>query len=381
MIFKFLLLAACAFNAQANPVASIPAPNIQTPNIEAKSFVLRDFNSNAILVENRSREQIEPASLTKVMTAYLAFEAVQQKKLSLTQALPISERAWKTEGSKMFVEPSIPVTVDELLHGLIIQSGNDAAIALAEGIAGSEENFAILMNQKALALGMTQTHFMNPTGLPNPEHYTTAYDLSILADALITHFPADYKRLYSQKEFTYNKITQPNRNRLLWLDPYVDGMKTGHTDSAGYCLIASSKRGESRLISVVVGTTSDTARTIESQKLLNYGTQFFDTHLVYKANQIISQQKIWKGDQDTLKLTVKQPVYFTMPKGQFSQVKASMRLAQPLLAPVKTNQTVGEITFTLNGQVIRTVPLVAAHDVGRGNVFSRMLDQIRMLAN
>lgn len=358
--------------------ALLPASNTPPPLLEAKAYVLRDFNSGAVLASNEPRMRVEPASLTKVMTAYLTFEAVQQGRLSLTQALPVSEKAWRAEGSKMFIEPNIPVTVDELLHGLIIQSGNDAAITLAENIAGSEEQFAFLMNEKAKVLGMQHTHFMNATGLPHPEHYTTAYDLSILATALIKHFPQDYARLYSMKEYTYNKITQANRNRLLFQDPSVDGMKTGHTDTAGYCLIASAKRNDFRLVSVVLGTASEVARASESQKLLNFGYQFFESHLVYQKGQIITQARIWQGDQPQLKLTVAEPLYFTLPRGQYAKLKAHLQLAKPVVAPVAINQVVAKLQFSLDGKVIRIVPVVAGNTVQKGNIFARLTDRIRM---
>ncbi|HEY0906685.1 MAG TPA: D-alanyl-D-alanine carboxypeptidase family protein [Methylophilus sp.] len=354
------------------------AADVPTPTLAARAFVLRDANTGNLLATSNPDMQVEPASLTKVMTAYLAFEAVKQKRLSLSQTLPVSMKAWKVEGSKMFIDTTMTVTVDELLHGLIIQSGNDAAITLAEGIAGSEELFAALMNKKAVALGMTSTHYVNATGLPDPTHLTTARDLSILANALIRDYPQDYKRLYSQKQYTYNKITQPNRNRLLFIDPTVDGMKTGHTESAGYCLISSAKRDDFRLISVVLGTASDNVRAAESQKLLNYGFQFYESKKVYEAGKTISRQKVWKGTSDMVDVTVSKPVYFTMPRGQYANMKASQRLNKPLVAPLQAGQTVGSLEFSLNGKVVRSVPLVAAQAVEQSNIFARMIDQVRL---
>ena len=253
--------------------AQIPPP----PSLAVKAYLLKDFNSGHIIATQNSDMRVDPASLTKIMTAYLSFKAVKNGHLQLTQTLPVSLLAWKVEGSKMFIEPNKPVTVDELLHGMIIQSGNDASIALAEGIASTEPLFADMMNKEALRLGMKNTHYMNATGLPDPQHYTTAADLALLATALIHDFPAEYQRLYSTKEYRNNNITQPNRNRLLWLDPSVDGMKTGHTESAGYCLISSAKRDGVRRLSVVLGAATDADRATESQKLLNYGFQFFDS--------------------------------------------------------------------------------------------------------
>ncbi|HSI28849.1 MAG TPA: D-alanyl-D-alanine carboxypeptidase family protein [Methylophilus sp.] len=352
--------------------------NVPSPTLAAKAFVLRDANTGGLLAASNPDMPVEPASLTKVMTAYLAFEAVKQKRLSLTQTLPVSHKAWKVEGSKMFIDTTMTVTVDELLHGLIIQSGNDASITLAEGIAGSEELFATLMNKKAVALGMKNSHFVNSTGLPDPTHTTTARDLSILANALIRDYPKDYARLYSQKSYTYNKITQPNRNRLLFLDPTVDGMKTGHTESAGYCLISSAKRNDFRLISVVLGTTSDNVRAAESQKLLNFGFQFFESKLIYPAAKAITRQKVWKGKESEVDLTVARPVYLTLPQGEYANMKANVRIAKPLEAPLKAQQTVGKIEFTLNNQVVHSVPLVTMQSVEASNIFSRMIDQVRL---
>ncbi len=378
-MLRSILFSVLLINIQlAQAGVAMLASNVPSPLLEAKAYVLRDFNSGAVLASSEPSMRVEPASLTKVMTAYLTFEAVQQGRLALTQALPVSEKAWRAEGSKMFIEPNVPVTVDELLHGLIIQSGNDAAITLAENIAGNEEQFAFLMNEKARMLGMQHTHFMNATGLPHPEHYTTAYDLSILATALIKHFPQDYARLYSMKEYTYNKITQANRNRLLFQDPSVDGMKTGHTDTAGYCLIASAKRNDFRLVSVVLGTASEVARANESQKLLNFGYQFFESQRVYQKGQVITQTRIWQGDQPQLKLTVAESLYFTLPRGQYAKLKAHLQLAKPLVAPVTVNQVVAKLQFSLDGKVIRTVPVVAGNTVQKGNIFARLTDRIRM---
>lgn len=351
---------------------------VPTPMLAAKAFVLRDANTGGLLAASNPDMPVEPASLTKVMTAYLTFEAVKQKRLSLTQTLPVSQKAWKVEGSKMFIDTTMTVTVDELLHGLIIQSGNDAAITLGEGIAGSEELFATLMNKKAAALGMKNSHFINATGLPDPTHTTTARDLSILANALIRDYPQDYARLYSQKAYTYNNITQPNRNRLLFIDPTVDGMKTGHTESAGYCLISSAKRGDFRLISVVLGTTSDNVRAAESQKLLNFGFQFYESRLVYPADKAISRQRVWKGTESELDLTVAKPVYLTLPQGEYANMKANLRIPKPLEAPLQAHQTVGAIDFSLGGKVVHSVPLVTAHAVEASNIFSRMIDQVRL---
>lgn len=371
-----LIAAVTAFvtNALTAQAADIPQP----PALAVKSYQLYDFNSERVIAEQDGSSRVEPASLTKIMTAYLAFKAIKNGHLTLTQTLPVSVKAWKVEGSKMFIEPNKPVTVDELLHGMIIQSGNDASITLAEGIAGSEEGFAELMNKEAARLGMRETHYVNATGLPDPQHYTTAHDLALLAAALIRDFPDQYKRLYSMKEYTYNKISQPNRNRLLWLDPYVDGMKTGHTKSAGYCLVTSAKRGDTRMISVVLGAPSDSARATESQKLLNYGFQFYESKLVYKRGAEVSSLKVWKGAENNVVATVARNVSITLPKGEYARVKAKVVSQQPLVAPVSAGQQVGTIQFILDDKVIAEHKLVAAKGVEVAGIFGRLLDTIKL---
>lgn len=369
-----LLFLALSPQAFANSAQVAPPPNLAV-----KAYLLKDYNSGNVIAAQKSDMRVEPASLTKIMTAYLSFKALKNGQLTLTQALPVSNAAWKIEGSKMFIEPNKPVTVDELLHGMIIQSGNDASITLADGIAGSEAQFADMMNIEAQRLGMKNTHYMNATGLPNAQHYTTANDLAMLATALITDFPDQYQRLYSVKEYTYNKITQPNRNRLLWLDPFVDGMKTGHTESAGYCLIASAKRDGTRRISVVLGAATDAARATESQKLLNYGFQYYDSKLVYKKGQAISQLKVWKGNENLVASSVTEDLYVTVPKGEYANVKAVMSSMQPLIAPIKKGQVIGNIKFTLNGKVIDERTLVATKNVETAGVLGRAWDSIKLL--
>ena len=358
-----------------NAYAEVAPP----PELAVKAYLLKDFNSNRVLAEQQSQKRVEPASLTKLMTAYLSFKALKAGQLTLDQTLPISEKAWRVEGSKMFVDTTMTVNVDELLHGMIIQSGNDASITLAEGIGGTEEAFATKMNKEAARLGMKNTHFINATGLPDTQHYTTAYDLSLLATALVQDFPEQYKRLYSVKEYTYNKITQPNRNRLLWLDPYVDGMKTGHTESAGFCLISSAKRGEHRLISVVLGTANDNARATESQKLLNYGYQFFDTHLVYKAGAAITTQKVWKGSDNKLTATVSHDLFVTLPKGEYARAKAKVISKQPLIAPIAQGQEIGTVQFIIDGRIIDEQKLVASKEVKVAGIFGRLWDSFMLL--
>jgi len=381
-LFKNLL---CAFVLSTTALAISSVAQAESaqiappPNLAVKAYLLKDFNSNYVIASQNSSMRIEPASLTKIMTAYLAFKALKNGHLSLTQTLPVSELAWKVEGSKMFIEPNKPVTVDELLHGTIIQSGNDSSIALAEGIAGTEPQFADMMNKEAARLGMKNTHYMNATGLPDAQHFTTADDLATLAAALIRDFPDQYQRLYSVKEYTYNKITQPNRNRLLWADPNVDGMKTGHTETAGYCLIASAKRDGTRRISVVLGAPTDSARASESQKLLNYGFQYFDSKLVYKQGQSINQLKVWKGTENQLASTVANDLFVTVPKGDYANVKAVMSSTQPLIAPIKKGQVIGSVKFTLNGKTIEERSLVAAKSIDGAGILGRAWDSIKLL--
>jgi len=370
------LCAALSFSQFAHADSAQIAP---PPSLAVKAYLLKDFNSGHVIATQNASMRIEPASLTKIMTAYLSFKAIKNGHLQLTQTLPVSETAWKVEGSKMFIEPNKPVTVDELLHGMIIVSGNDASIALAEGIASTEELFASMMNKEAQRLGMKNTHFMNATGLPDPQHYTTAEDLSILASALIRDFPEDYKRLYSVKEYTYNNIKQPNRNRLLWLDPNVDGMKTGHTESAGYCLISSAKRDSTRRISVILGAPTDAARATESQKLLNYGFQFFDSTPVYKRGQAINQLRVWKGTENTVASTVASDLYLTLPKGEYANVKAVISSTQPLIAPIKKGQVIGTVKFMLNGKVVEQRSIVAAKSVDTAGILGRAWDSIKLL--
>ncbi len=361
------------------PLTSWSAQVAPAPALAVKAYLLKDFNSNSEIVSYKKDERVEPASLTKIMTAYLVFDALQQGHLKLDQNLPVGEKAWKVEGSKMFIEPNKPVTVDELLHGMIIQSGNDASITLAIGVAGSEEQFADMMNQQAAKLGMKNTHFMNATGLPDSNHFSTANDLALLAGALIRDFPLEYRRLYSVREYTYNKITQPNRNRLLWLDANVDGMKTGHTETAGYCLVSSAKRGNSRLVSVVLGAVSEAMRASESQKLLNYGFQFYESTLVYKQGQPINALRVYKGQDKTVVTSVAHDFYLSLPKGDYSRVKATMTSKQPLIAPIKAGQEIGKIVFALDGKVINEQRLIAAKAVGEAGIFGRILDSIRLL--
>jgi D-alanyl-D-alanine carboxypeptidase (penicillin-binding protein 5/6) len=373
--FLFVLslgLAAASF-------AQSPSPALPSaPAIAARSYLLLDYRSQQTLAAQTANERVEPASLTKLMTAYLTFAALKQKQIQLAQPVPVSERAWKAEGSRMFIEPKKPVTVEELMRGMIVQSGNDACIALAELIAGSEEAFAQMMNAQAQKLGMKNTNFMNATGLPNPQHYSTAQDLALLALAIIRDFP-EYHPLYAMKEYRYNNVTQANRNRLLWSDPTVDGMKTGYTENAGYCLITSAKRGERRLISVVLGTASESARASESQKLLNYGFQYYDSVKLYEKNQPIAGLRVWKGVLNIVKAGFLSDLYVSLPKGQADKVKANLESRQPLLAPVAAGQQIGVMKLTLDGKPYAELPVVALDDIALAGIFGRGWDSLRLL--
>ena len=367
--FFLLLAAACCF-AQTG-VAPPPA-------IAAKSYLLLDFHSRQILATQKADERFEPASLTKLMTAYLTFSALKQKKIEPTQVVPVSQRAWKAEGSRMFIDLRKPVTVDELIRGMIVQSGNDACVALAELIAGSEEAFAQMMTKEAQRLGMQNTHFMNATGLPHPQHYSSALDLALLASAIIRDFP-EYHPLYSMKEYRYNNITQPNRNRLLWSDPTVDGMKTGYTENAGYCLITSAKRGERRLLSVVLGTESANARAVESQKLLNYGFQVYDSVKLYESGQVVSSVAVWKGTLNRVKAGFVEELHMSVPKGQADKLKAQLETPQPLMAPVAAGQKIGVMKLTLDGKPYADIPVVALEAVPLAGIIGRSWDALRLL--
>ena len=367
---------ALAFFLAALPAAAQQNPAV--PALAAKSYVLIDFTSQQTLAAVNDDARIEPASLTKLMTAYLTFAALKEKKLRPDQRVPVTERATRAVGSRMFIDPRKPVTVDELIRGMIVQSGNDACIALAEAVAGSEDMFAQMMNREAKRLGMKNTNFVNATGLPDPQHYTTARDLAMLATAIIRDFP-EYYPLYSTREFTYNKITQGNRNRLLWSDPTVDGMKTGYTENAGYCLITSAKRGSARLISIVLGTDSETARAVESQRLLNFGFQFYDSLRIYEKNQTVATLPVWKGADDKVKAGFANDLYLSLPKGQADKLKASIESLQPLLAPIDKGQRIGTMKLVLDGRPYREMPVVALETVPVAGMFGRAWDSLRLL--
>jgi D-alanyl-D-alanine carboxypeptidase (penicillin-binding protein 5/6) len=373
LVSLLLLLLASATLGLPGARAADPPPS----QIAARAWVLLDTQSGQLLTGYQHDERFEPASLTKLMTAYLVFDALKQKKLKPEQIVPVSEKARKATGSRMFIQTDIPVTVDELMRGMIIQSGNDATIALAEAVAGSEEAFVVLMNREGKRMGLTATNFVNSTGLPEPKHTSTARDLAQLTAILIRDYPEHYP-LYSQKDYRYNNITQANRNRLLWRGTNVDGVKTGHTEAAGYCLISSSKRDNRRLISVVLGAASDAARATESEKLLNYGYQHFDTVRLYEAQQAASTPRVWKGTLNTVKIGFPNGLYISVPKGDAANLKAKIETSQPLLAPVRTGQAIGTLKLELNGKPYHTQTVVALEDVPVAGIFGRAWDAARL---
>jgi D-alanyl-D-alanine carboxypeptidase (penicillin-binding protein 5/6) len=374
-----------ALTAAVLSISVAVAQTVPPPTIAAKSWLLLDATSGQVLASQNPDMRIEPASLTKIMTAYLVFEALKDKKLELNQMVTVSTHAWKVDpsSSKMFIDPATPVKINDLLYGLMVQSGNDAAVALSEAVAGSEETFAVLMNREAERMGLKSTHFSNPHGLPSPNNYSTAQDLSILALHEIVDYPEFYK-IDSVKEFTYNKITQQNRNRLLWLDPTVDGLKTGHTEGAGFCMIASAKRpngksGERRLIAVVLGTASDQARSQESQKLLNWGFQNFDTVKLYEKGQTLASEEVWKGSQNQVKIGFDHDIYMTVPKGVGDKLKPVLTHKDPLVAPVALGSKVGSLTLMLpDGKPLSELPVVALEQVNQATIFGRAWDSVRL---
>jgi len=357
-------------------------PNQKTDptQLAAKSYLLYDFDSNQILVNQNGDTRMEPASLTKLMTAYLAFDAIRHDTISLNKKLTVPVVAAQVANgeSRMLLKAGQEVSVEDLLHGLIVDSGNDAAITLALNIAGSEAGFIDMMNQEAKRMGMKNTHFTNPVGLSDEGHYSSASDLAILAAAIIREYP-QYYPIFSQRNFTFNNITQSNRNRLLWIDPYADGMKTGHTESAGYCLVGSAQRNNHRLITVLFGAKSDRLRASESQKLLNYGFKNFDSARLYQKNQPVSQLKIWKGTESQIDIGFRRDLFLSIPKGTFSKLKAKMETHQPILAPVLGGQQLGVLKLTLDDKPYAEYPLVALESVPLANVFSRGWDSIRLM--
>jgi len=378
--FLFCLFTLSGFqgvSAQPTPSTAKPYVIPSPPSIAAKSFLLIDFNSGHVLAEKDSNQRVEPASLTKIMTGYVVINELKNDNISMDDMVTISHKAWKMPGSKMFIEVGKQVSVRDLIKGMVIQSGNDASVALAEMVAGSEEVFAQLMNKYAQSIGMTNTNYVNATGLPHKDHYTSAHDLALLTKALITEFPEEYK-WYSEKKFTFNGITQYNRNKLLWQDPTVDGLKTGHTESAGYCLVASALRDETRLISVVLGATGADKRVQETQKLLNYGFRFFETHKLYSAEQRLNDAVVWEGTRDLIGVGTAQDLYVTIPRGQYKNLIIESTIQPELTAPIQKGQPLGTIQISLSDKVIAERPLVALSDIEEGSFFKKLIDQIKL---
>lgn len=381
---KILLLIAIAISIPLAAVAQRPTPAPPkgmpipaAPALGANSYILMDFNSGQVLVESNPDMRVEPASLTKVMTSYVVFTELVSGNVKLDDLVNISEAAWRTGGSRMFIEPSMEVTVEQLLMGMVIQSGNDASVALAEHLAGTEEAFAGLMNHYATQLGMTNSNFTNSTGLPHEDHYTTARDVALLSIALIADFP-EYYRWYSEKEYSFNNIRQHNRNNLLWRDPAVDGLKTGHTQAAGYCLAASAKRDGMRLVSVVLGSSSESARVSESQSLLNYGFRFFETVQLYKAGQELAQGRVWKGEKEQIRLGIRDELFVTIPRGRYDDLDAQVEMRPELIAPLVEGEEVGQISIRLEDGEITSRGLIALESVNEAGFFGRAWDGMSM---
>lgn len=355
------------------PAADVAVP--PPPALKARSYILVDYDSGRALVENNPDERLDPASITKLMSAYVVFHALKDGKLALKENVTISEHAWKAEGSRTFVQVGTQVPVEVLIQGMIVQSGNDATIALAERVGGTEETFAALMNNYAKELGMKDSHFVNSSGLPSPEHYMTARDMATLGAAIIREFP-DYYKWYSQREFTWNKIRQENRNGLLGRDPSVDGMKTGHTETAGYCLVTSAKRNNMRLISVVLGTVSMKAREDASQALLNYGYTFYETRKVHSAGESLCDARVWKAAFTPAQIGLRRDLYLTAPRGQFNSLKTTIDVQPQLIAPLAAQKSVGTLTISLGDKVLDKRYVYPLRDVPQGGWWRRMVDSI-----
>jgi len=369
LVFSLLLMTGQA-SAQA---VLIPSP----PQIAGSSWVLMDPLSGRVIMEHNSNERLPPASLTKMMTAYIVERELDEGRIAMSDMVPISVKAWRTEGSRTFVQEGTSVSVEDLLKGVIIQSGNDASVALAEFVAGSEGAFVDIMNQQAQLLGMKDTHFENATGLPSPDHFSTAYDLAVLAQHIIQDYPENYP-LYAEKHFTYNNIRQPNRNSLLWRDDSVDGLKTGHTEEAGYCLVASAKRGETRLIATVMGTSSSESRAQEVQKMLNYGFRYFESERLFRAGQELMASRVWGGQADEVSVGMPEDIYVTIPRGSREQLESVVDLDSVIKAPIKVGDELGRVRVVLDGETLVDEPVLALTEVPEGGLFKRIWDAIKL---
>jgi len=374
IVFSLLF---AGFVLALSPLSSAQSPVPSAPSVGATSYVLMDFHSDTVVAELDAEAQVEPASITKLMTSYVVFSEIVDGNLALSEEVLVSEKAWRTEGSRMFIEVGTRLTVEELLKGVIIQSGNDASVALAEHVGGSEEVFAGMMNEAAREIGMTGTNYVNATGLPHPDQYTTARDVARLASALISGFP-DFYTWYSEREYTYGGIRQHNRNRLLWRDPSVDGLKTGHTESAGYCLVTSAMRDGMRLISVVMGTDSEEARATASQSLLNYGFRFFETYQLYESGDEISVEPVWKGAADEVSLGIDRDLFVTIPRGRYDALEARLEVNGTLTAPLESGAPVGRLVISLDDSDLVDRDLVALESIEQAGFFGRSIDGFRL---
>jgi D-alanyl-D-alanine carboxypeptidase (penicillin-binding protein 5/6) len=366
-VVPFLL--ACLIWLPLQAAVPTPAP----PDVSASGYLLIDFHSGKVLAEKAADQSLEPASLTKIMTAYTIFRELKEGNLKLDDMVLVSEKAWRTPGSRMFIEVGKRIKAIDLIKGMIIQSGNDACVALAEHIAGSEGTFAELMNSHAQRLGMLNTHFVNSTGLPHEDHYTTPADIAKAAMATIREFP-EYYAWYSEKSFLFNDIKQHNRNKLLWRDETVDGMKTGHTEAAGYCLVSSALREGMRLVSVVMGTKSEEARAKASQSLLNYGFRFYETHQLYAAGDVLNRTRIWKGEKEKLPLGLAEDLNITIPRHQYKNLDARLEIEPKIMAPVELGKVLGKVDVTLNGEPVASANLIALKPIGDGNIWQQIKD-------
>lgn len=377
--FFLYLLAGCfalSLSMSQAKAANVPVPS--PPELNATSWLLMDFQTGFVMAEHNATERAEPASITKLMTLYVVFQELAHGQIQLSDEVTVSAKAWRTGGSKMFIEVGNQVKVEELLHGIIVQSGNDASVAIAEHIAGGEDTFATLMNQYAEKLGMTGTNYVNATGWPHPDHYTTAQDIAILSEALIREFP-EYYAWFSEKKYKYNNIEQFNRNKLLWRDDSVDGLKTGHTEAAGFCLAASAKRDDMRLITVVLGAKNDNARAQATQSLLNYGFRFYESSKLYDANQAVSSARVWKGDIEQIPVGLAHALHVTVPRGQADKLTAEAQFDEAITAPIQQFDRVGKLNITLNGEIIMQQPLLSLQAVEKGSLWQQFTDSIMLM--
>lgn len=379
-IFLAVLITIFSFNSHADiQLPSLNKVNFKEPQLTSNAYLLIDFNSGKILAQKNIDQIVEPASLTKMMTMFVIDQELKNGNIHLSDKISVSKKAWKTEGSRMFLEVGSSVELEEIINGIIISSANDGCVAVAEHIAGSEENFADIMNTYANMLGMNNTNFANATGLPHKNHYTTARDMAILARALIKSFPESYKK-YSQKSHTHLGIKQFNRNRLLWSNSFVDGIKTGHTDSAGFCLVASAKNPKTnmRLVSIVLGAKNDSKRSDETNKLLTWGFRFFETHKLYKKDEVLENMQIYMGKEKTLAIGLKEDLFITIKKGLYKELKASLDTTQIIKAPTKKGDVIGTFTVKHNDEVLIEKPVIALQNIEQGNVLTKMTDYISL---